>query len=315
MLPLLLILSLIVAGTIAMAVAFRWTRNARLALKARLALAASAGGAILLRSHSFSEEYAAYGRRIRRAYLWGFGRRWGISWSGWRLATMGLVAGMAGFSIVAALSVPYFIAAMVGIAVFYFGPRTLGAIRQGRVEKEFMALFPDVLDMTIRMLRAGLPVTAAVRAVGNEDFPPVSKIFAEIADKTDIGIPFETALGETSTRIGMADFRFFAVAVSLQRSTGGNLAATLEILSSIIRQRRTVRLKARSATAEVRMSAIVLGGIPIAISGILVLVQPAYLLPLITDVRGNIILGLAVTSMLLGFLTMRQMLRSVTRQQ
>ncbi len=126
-------------------------------------------------------------------------------------------------------------------------------------------------------------------------------------------MPLDQAMAKTSEAVGNPDFRFFAVAVALQQSTGGNLAVTLETLSQIIRKRRAVRLKARAATAEVRISAIVLGAIPFFVTGALLFAAPTYLDPLFADPRGNIILGLAVLGLLLAGLTMRAMIRNSLR--
>ena len=159
----------------------------------------------------------------------------------------------------------------------------------------------------------GLQECAPLRAIGIEAPPPVSTVFARVADQMAIGIPFEVALTEASEAIGLADFRFFAVATALQRATGGNLTATLDILSDIMRKRRAVRLKAKAATGEVRMSAYILGAMPFLIIGALVLMSPQYMQPLITDRRGNYILLAAAGSLLLGFGTMSRMMKSVTR--
>jgi tight adherence protein B len=183
---------------------------------------------------------------------------------------------------------------------------------QQRAERQFAELFPDALDTTVRILRAGLPITAGLRFISTTAAPPLNAVFAMIADHVDIGIPVEEVLNTSSREVGLADFRFFAVAVVLQRATGGNLASTLEILSDIIRKRRAVRLKARAATGEVRVSAYVLGALPFVAIGALLMLSPDYLTPLFADARGNFILGLAAGSELIALVIMRQMIRSVT---
>ena len=211
------------------------------------------------------------------------------------------------------LQLTSWIAALAAFATFVFVPRLMLAREQRKAEQQFTDLFPDAVDMGVRMLRAGLPISAAIRAIGNEAASPVAGVFKGVADQVEIGIPFEEALANTSIRIGLPDFRFFAVAVALQRATGGNLASTLELLSDIMRRRRALRLKAQATTSEVRMSAYILGSLPFLVTGVLLLVQPGYLAPLITDTRGKFILGAAVAMMLMGFLTMRQMMRSATK--
>lgn len=164
------------------------------------------------------------------------------------------------------------------------------------------------------MLRGGMPITFAIRTVGNEAPPPVNKVFGIIADQIRIGIPVAEALDIHSQQIALPDFRFFAVAAIMQYSTGGNLIATLEDLSQIMRKRQAVRLRARAVTAEVRFSAYVLGSLPFLVVSALLVIDPGYLVPLFHDRRGHWILALTGTGLSLAFLTMRQMIRSVSRE-
>lgn len=100
--------------------------------------------------------------------------------------------------------------------------------------------------------------------------------------------------------------------MSLQYATGGNLTQTLEILSDIVRKRRAMRLKAKAATGEIRMTAYTLGAVPIFTTLALLVTNPGYLVPLWTDPRGHLILGAAAVCLLLAYLSMRTMMRSVS---
>jgi tight adherence protein B len=199
------------------------------------------------------------------------------------------------------------------VVAFWVMPNTLLRLEQRRADKRFVQLFPDAIDMIVRMLRANLPVSRAIRTVAKEAPAPISNTFTSLADQMDVGVSFEDALDGASKRIGLPDFRFFAAAVALQHSTGGNLVTTLEILAEIIRRRRTVRMKARAATGEVRMTAYILSAIPFLMVAALALTDPEYLAPLVIDPRGRFILALGGALLLLGFLTMRSMMRSVER--
>jgi tight adherence protein B len=196
--------------------------------------------------------------------------------------------------------------------VLFFVPRMLLKHQQSRADRKFIEAFPESIDMAIRMLRAGVPITGAIRAVGEEAPPPVNKVFTSLADQMAIGITLEDALATASQRIGLTDFRFFSVAITLQRTAGGNLATTLDILSDLMRKRRAMRLKAKASTGEVRMSAYVLGAIPFLVIGGLVVMTPDYLQPLLVDPRGRVIIAIAVGFLVLGFGTIRQLMHSVT---
>ena len=251
---------------------------------------------------------------LRSLFTFRMRRSWGVHTNPFYLLMAGVVAAAAIWLIGrAAHHLPGYFPAIAAAGGFFLLPRFILIREQRRSDAQFAALLPDAIDMVVRIVRAGLPVGPAIRTVGQETSPPLNTIFAEIADQIEIGVPIVEAMGRTSELVGNPDFRFFAVAVALQQSTGGNLTATLETLSQIIRRRRAVRLKAGAATAEVRISAIVLGSIPFFVMGGLLLVAPNYLDPLFADPRGNLILGAAFLCLLLAGLTIRAMIRNSLR--
>jgi tight adherence protein B len=251
---------------------------------------------------------------FRRLFAFALPYRWGMTASPPVLVLVGLGGAAITWLLSAILfHMPLWVSGPLTLFAFFFVPRQYLKLQQHRAEQEFLNRFPDAIDMVVRMVRAGLPVMAAIRTIGNDAPPPIGPIFLSLADQVDIGIQFEEALIQAGERVGLTDFRFFAVAVSLQNATGGNIASTLQILSEIIRKRRAARMKAKSTTAEVRVSAMVLGSLPFVVITGLLLTSPAYLAPLITDPRGNVIIGMAIVFLGMGFFTMRGLMRRATR--
>jgi len=251
--------------------------------------------------------------RLRRLFGFGLAHEWGARVPSFQLILVAVLAGSTLWSLTrVAVQLPLWLALPITAVGFMLAPRTWLQIQQARTEKRFIELFPDALDMCVRMLRAGLPVSAAIRTIGQEGPPPINEVFVVIADRVEIGIPLEEALRTTGKELGLDEFRFFAAVVALQRSTGGNLAQTLELLADIMRKRRTMRLKARATTSEVRASAYILGAMPFLVIGALLVLSPEYLQPLFSDPRGHVVLGIAAGSLLLAFYTMRRLVRSVT---
>jgi len=251
---------------------------------------------------------------IRRLFTLGIRAKWGMRTGGFPLLLWGVAgAGAAWLLTGQLLRLPIWVANVSAIVGFLLLPRFMASTEQGRAELKFLEGFPDAIDMVIRMLRAGLPVTAAIRTVGTEASAPVGAVFTDLANQVDIGIPVGDALLAAAKRVQLPDFRFFAVAVAMQHATGGNLAVTLEILSDIIRKRRALRLKASAVTAEVRMTAYILAAIPAFLVAALLAFFPNYLTPLVEDPRGKFIIGGAIAMLATGFLIMRQMMHSVLR--
>lgn len=250
----------------------------------------------------------------RAVFGFGIGYHWGMKSGAVRLGIFGAAAFAAVFALLYfIMNFAFWAAAIGGLIVFWLLPHMVLRREQRKAEFQFVELFADAVDMVVRMLRAGLPVTAAIRATGSDGPAPVNEVFASVSDQVEIGIPFDEALVAAAQQVGVQDFRFFAAAVTLQRATGGNLATTLETLSDIIRKRRAGRMKARAVTAEVRATAYVLAALPFVIITGLLILNPEYLAPLIDDPRGNIIAGVAVGLLITAFVTMRQMMRSVTK--
>jgi tight adherence protein B len=306
---------LLVSG-VALLTAFIVARKSRLSLGRRVRLASGSltpvdPGTIMKVPTVASVSRSGTG--VRRLFSIGTPHQWGMRANAFVLILIALAASIAIWLMLrTALHFNILIAAPAALAAFFLAPRAFLQKQQRGSEQKFMVLFPDAIDMVIRMVRAGLPITAAARTIALEAPAPVSIVFRTLADRVDIGVPFEDALTKAGEEVGLPDFRFFCVAISLQRATGGNLVATLEIMAEIIRKRRTVRLRAQAMTGEIRMSAYILAGLPFLVTGAMLVVSPGYMTPLITDPRGNVIVGMAILGLVLAYLSMRHMLKSVT---
>jgi tight adherence protein B len=252
---------------------------------------------------------------IQKFFTYGAGYSWGMHASAPLLIVVAIVsAGAVWFVCAHAVGTPKWVAVASTVAAAFFGPRTVLVRQQQRATRAFTNLFPDAVDMMARLLRAGTPITYAIQVVGSEAPAPVCDVFTAIADQIRIGIPVGEALDSLSKMVAAPDFRFFAVAAIMQYSTGGNLVSTLEELSQIMRKRHASRLKARAVSAEIRFSAYVLGSLPLLVAGALLVLDPGYLAPLFNDPRGHVVLSFAGGGLLLAFLTMRQMIRSVSSE-
>ncbi len=290
------------------------SRNERRSLEERLKLVFAGFKPLGPAEPGQTAEQDRAAERLRRVVSLGLPHTWGTHASSATLLLIALAGAVCVWLLTTLpLQLPHWIAALASLGALLLLPRLVLAREQSKAEKRFTNLFPDAIDMAVRMLRAGIPISATIRTIGEEAAPPVGDVFKTMADQVAIGIPFEEALATTGQQVGLPDFRIFAIAVALQRATGGNLATTLEILSDIMRKRRTVRLRGQATTAEVRVSAYILSAIPFFVTGILLVIQPGYLAPLVTDPRGKIILASAAASLALGLLTMRRMMQRAIR--
>jgi Flp pilus assembly protein TadB len=200
------------------------------------------------------------------------------------------------------------LAVALGGVVGLVTPAFLVRVLQSRYQRQFLNAFPDALDLIVRAVRAGLPAPEAMELVTREIQPPVGSEFQRMLDEMRIGIDMEEALRAAADRISVPDFQFFVVSLLLQQQTGGGIAETLANLSTIIRQRKALRQKARALSAEAKASAAIVATMPF-IAGIgLFLTNRELMSVMFFDPRGRFMLGIAFASMLLGIAAMKALL-------
>jgi tight adherence protein B len=175
----------------------------------------------------------------------------------------------------------------VGIGLPHF---IVGKMIKRRVNK-FNVNFPDAIELMVRGLRSGLPITETLGIVAGEIPGPVGIEFRMVADKMKIGRTMEAALQETADRLGTAEFQFFVITLAIQRETGGNLAETLSNLADVLRKRAQMKLKIRAMSSESKASAYIVGSLPFVVFTLVFLMTPSYMGKSFVDER-RIIAGL-----------------------
>lgn len=205
------------------------------------------------------------------------------------------------------LGIPLAAAAAVGAPLFVL------RFAQRRFREKFLAVFPDALDLVGRAVKAGLPVFDAMEVAAQEISAPVATEFRRTLEEVRIGVEIDEALRKTAARIRISDFHFYVVALVLQRRTGGSLAETLAILSTIIRRRKELRLKVRALTAEAKMSVTVLSLLPFLTAAGMMVMNRALMSTLFTDPRGRMMVGVSLVSLALGIVVMKHMIKRSLR--
>jgi tight adherence protein B len=175
-----------------------------------------------------------------------------------------------------------------------------------RVNK-FTVSFPDAIELMVRGLRSGLPITETLGIVAGEVPGPVGIEFRMVADKMKIGRTMEAALQDTADRLGTPEFQFFVITLAIQRETGGNLAETLSNLADVLRKRAQMKLKIRAMSSESKASAYIVGSLPYIVFGLVYFINPKYMAGFFTDPR-LIVAGIGgVIWMSIGALVMAKM--------
>ncbi|MBO6521979.1 MAG: type II secretion system F family protein [Rhodospirillales bacterium] len=207
------------------------------------------------------------------------------------------------------MGMPWFFNAAVAVSLGIGVPHFVVGVLIARRMNKFTIQFPDAIDLMVRGLRSGLPVTETISACGREMSEPVGSEFRRIADAIRLGQTLEDALWDAARRLDTPEFKFFVISLSVQKETGGNLAETLANLSDILRSRKQMKLKIKAMSSEAKASAMILGSLPFLMFGIIYFLSPEYESALFTDMRGRVMLGAALTLMTGGILVMRKMVR------
>jgi tight adherence protein B len=187
--------------------------------------------------------------------------------------------------------------------------RLFGMLHKRRRMKLFLQL-PDALDLVTRSIRIGMPPPEALKNVGRDAPEPTATEFRKMADNMAVGMPPPQALQQMARNNKLAEYKFLAIAVSLQSSTGGSISATLENVARVIRGRVTIKQRGKAMTGEARASAALLSALPPLTVGALLVLSPAYIDKLFFTQLGLLCLGISSISVFVGRMIMRSMVVS-----
>ena len=173
------------------------------------------------------------------------------------------------------------VGAMMGAGVPHLAVKYLIAKRT----KAFNTRFPDGIELLVRGLRAGLPVTETMGVVAGEIDGPVGEEFRDVVDRVKVGKSLDDSLQETADKLDLPEFKFFCISLAIQRETGGNLAETLSNLAKVLRDRMQMKLKIRAMSSEAKASAYIVGALPFMVFTMVYMLNPKYLGGFFTDDR------------------------------
>lgn len=197
---------------------------------------------------------------------------------------------------------------VIGLFGFLVPPAVLSFLA-GRKKRQFEALLPDTLQLLSSTLRAGYSMMQGVEAVSQEAAEPMGKELRRVVTEARLGRPLEEALEGVADRMESEDFGWAVMAIRIQREVGGNLAELLLTVADTMTQRERLRRDVSALTAEGRMSAYVLGGLPIALGFVLWTMNPEYIGRLFETGLGQVMLGLSIVAMLAGFAWMFKIIK------
>lgn len=190
-----------------------------------------------------------------------------------------------------------------------YGPFLFLAVKKREKSALVEKHMPEVMELLARSMRAGHTLSSAMELASKETPHPLGTELGVAYEEQQLGMSMADALEHMVARIASRDFRYFVTAVLIQSETGGNLAEIMEKIGHLIRERLKLRGKVRSLTAEGRLSALILGGLPFVMAGIIYLIQPKYINMLFTDPIGQKMAIFGLIAMTLGIISMKKIIR------
>ncbi|TJY71521.1 type II secretion system protein F [Arthrobacter sp. CAU 1506] len=178
--------------------------------------------------------------------------------------------------------------------------KILLVVKTGRRRARFEAQLGDTLMMLTGGLRAGHSVLRSLEAVAQESESPTAEEIGRVLNEARIGRDVSVALEESAARVGSEDFAWVAQAIQIHREVGGDLANVLDQVGHTIRERLQIKGQVRALSAEGKLSAYILVGLPIVMALVLAVINPGYLSLLVQDVIGFVMIGAGVVLLAIG---------------
>jgi tight adherence protein B len=193
-----------------------------------------------------------------------------------------------------------------GTVLGYFVPRIVIFILQRRRRQKLNDQLIDGLVTLANGMRAGLNLVQSMKLIETNAQPPLSQEFGLMLREFEHGASVDEVMRRASVRIKLHHYKLLFAAMETARMRGGNLPQTLDRLGESLREILRLEEKVKSLTAENRMSAYMMGAMPLVIVGIYYLIDETWLQALLNDQWGLLLLAVAVVFWATGFLWIRK---------
>jgi len=187
-------------------------------------------------------------------------------------------------------------------------PRFILNAAINRRQRKFTAHFADAMDIIVRGVRTGLPLGDCLKIIAHESPDPLGAEFRRVVEGESLGIPIEVCLEQLYERMPISEVNFFSTVLNIQKTSGGNLGEALANLSNVLRGRKILREKIKALSAEAKVSAIIIGSLPIVVMLLVSIASPDYMTELYYTPTGQRNLMIGAGMMVMGTLMMRKMI-------
>jgi tight adherence protein B len=206
------------------------------------------------------------------------------------------------------LRAPAWAALLLGLVAALGLPRWGISFLAQQRRKKFTLYFSDAIDIIVRGIKSGLPVHDCLRVIARESPAPLGPEFQRLVENISMGVAVDQGLERMYERMPTPELRFFTIVLAIQAKTGGNLAEALGNLSAVLRARKLMREKIKALSSEATTSAFIIGLLPLAVVLLVIATTPTYMMIMLTDPRGKLMLLAGAVIEALGIFVMRRMI-------
>ncbi|MEM1376593.1 MAG: type II secretion system F family protein [Pseudomonadota bacterium] len=206
------------------------------------------------------------------------------------------------------LGAPIYVVPGVFFAAGFGVPRWAISFLRKRRMAQFLAEFPNSIDVIVRAIKSGLPLNDGIRLIASEAKEPVRSEFQRVVEGQQLGLSMPEAIARMYESMPLPEANFFAIVIQIQSQAGGNLSEALGNLSNVLRARKTMKAKVQAMSMEAKASAGIIGALPPIVVLLIYLSNPGYIMLLFTTDTGLLILGGSAIWMGIGIFVMRQMI-------
>lgn len=221
---------------------------------------------------------------------------------------LSLATGLVGGLIVLVTGSSPLVSLLAAFACGFGLPRWILSRMIKRRQAKFLVEFANAIDIIVRGIKSGLPLSDCLGIIATECPEPVKSEFIDLVEQQKVGVPLSRAFERMYERMPLQEVNFFAIVIAIQAQTGGNLAEALSNLSQVLRDRYRLQAKVRAFSAEAKTSALIIGALPPCVMLIVFFTSPDYILLLWNEKLGNMMLIASGIWMIIGILVMRKMI-------
>lgn len=202
----------------------------------------------------------------------------------------------------------FLVAILLGV-IGYRIPGIALEVQRRRIKQKLEKQIVPALSTIAGGLRAGYSFAQALEVVYHDALPPLAEEIGRVLRDNRLGRPLFEALKEMVERTESNELDLVISTLDIQRETGGNMADLIDKIENTMREREALQEEIRALTSQQRFSALLIFLLPLGLALLISLLNPGYLLPLVEEPVGRVLLGIGLAAQLVGFLLIRRFMK------